>query len=344
VNTASSRSSPPHCALEQAAEWFALLLSGQASAADRRNWQAWLSAADEHGQAWNQVEALSRRFAPLKSAAQPQLAISAYQQAQDAMGRRRRALLGIAALGGVGMLAWRRWPYASVPAMAQAWLADYRTGTGDVRQVTLPDGTRVWLNAVSAFDQDYRQNYRLLKLIEGDILIDTARDPQQRPFHVQTAQGRLHALGTRFAVRRDGAAQTILAVYEGAVGVRLANGVTGEVLASQQVRFTADGISDAQPADPAREAWTQGLLIARNQPLAEVIAQLRRHYRGYLGLASELADLRVFGSYPMGAPEQALTMLAAILPIRVRRVMPGWIVIESGKSSARQKSQHAKNL
>jgi len=54
---------------------------------------------------------------------------------------------------------------------------------------------------------------------------------------------------------------------------------------------------------------------------------LRRHYHGYLSLAPEAAGLRVFGSYPIANPEQALDMLAAVLPIRIHRRMPGWIVI-----------------
>jgi len=264
----SSHSNPSRHALEQAAEWFALRLSGQSTADDQRRWEAWLSASDEHQQAWRHVEDLSRRFAQPNLAVQPQLALSAYRQAQRAMGRRRRALLGIAALGGAGMLGWHAWRHEPLHSITRTWLADYRSGIGEVRKVTLVDGTQVWLNAVSAFDQDYRQDHRLLTLIQGEILIHTASDPLQRPLRVQTEQGRLRALGTRFAVRRDDSVQTTLAVYEGAVEVQPTDGTVGVIEAGQQRRITVDGMSDATPVDSAQAAWTRGLLIVRDMPLA----------------------------------------------------------------------------
>ncbi|WP_306430682.1 FecR family protein [Bordetella genomosp. 10] len=168
----------------------------------------------------------------------------------------------------------------------------------------------------------------------GEILIDTAQDPRQRPFYVDTAHGRLRALGTRFDVRQGAGAQTRLAVYEGAVEVHTRAGATAIVRAGSQVRYDADGVSAAAPADLAREAWTRGVLIAQNVPLADVVDELRRHYRGYLNLAPEAAGLRVFGSYPANDPDQALAMLESVMPIRVRRPLPWWVSIEARKPSA----------
>lgn len=319
---------PSHRVLEQAAEWFALLLSGEATAADRRLWEDWLSASDEHRQAWGYVETLSRRLSPIKSSPEPRLAACAYQQASKTRGQRRQVLVGIATLASTGLLGWATWRHTALPGITLAWMADYRTGTGEVREITLADGTRVWLNAVSAFNQDYQPGQRLLHLVRGEILIHTGSDPLQRPFHIETAQGRLRALGTRFTVRLEDDAQTTLTVHEEAVEVQPRTGATTIVGAGEQVRFTVDGISATGPADPAREAWTRGVLIAQNIPLAEVVAELRRHHPGHLGLAPELAALRVFGSYPANDPAQALAMLATVMPIQVRRPLPWWISIE----------------
>ncbi|WP_341645518.1 FecR family protein [Thauera sp. SDU_THAU2] len=337
MSAASSGPLPPgpsHRVLEQAAEWFALLLSGEATAADRRRWEAWLSASDEHRQAWAYVEKLSQRLDPIKASAQPWLAASAYRQAGTNRGRRRQVLLGLAAFAGTGMLAWAGWRHTPLAEVAAAWAADYRSGTGEIREIALADGTRVWLNAASAFDQDYQPGHRLLRLLRGEMLVDTASDPLQRPFHVDTGQGRLRALGTRFNVRLDEGAQTSLAVYEGAVEVQPLAGPPSIVRAGQQLRFTAAGASGSGPADPAREAWTRGVLIARDIPLAEFVAELRRHHHGHLGLAPELAGLRVFGSYPADDPPEALAMLEAVMPIEVRRPLPWWISIEPRRPAA----------
>ena len=51
--------------LEQAAEWYALLRSGQAGQEDHDRWQAWLAADARHREAWSYVERISQRFDPV---------------------------------------------------------------------------------------------------------------------------------------------------------------------------------------------------------------------------------------------------------------------------------------
>jgi transmembrane sensor len=327
----SSARRPPSSpeALEQAAEWFALLLSGEATAAERRRWEGWLAASEEHRLAWSHVENLGRRFDSIRMSRVPRVVASAYREISAAQGGRRRLLLGIVTLAGSSLLGWASWRHTPLPGIALAWSADYRTGTGEVREFALADGSRVWLNAVSAFNQHYGTRQRRLHLINGEMLIDTATDPMQRPFYVDTPHGRLQALGTRFAVRLEDAAQTKLAVFDGAVEIRTGDGVTAIVEAGQQARFTVAEVSGIGPADPAREAWTRGVLIARDMPLTEVVAELRRHHHGHLGLAPEIENLRVFGSYPANDPEQALAMLESVMPVRVRKTLPWWVSVEA---------------
>ncbi|OZI31998.1 iron dicitrate transport regulator FecR [Bordetella genomosp. 10] len=320
---------PSHRSLEQAAGWFAVLDSGEATAADRRHWEAWLAESAEHREAWRYVERISRRFDPIKTSPERGSALAAYRQASGDRARQRRTLLGLAALAGSGLAGWAAWRQTDLPRLALAWVADYRSGTGEVRDVVLSDGTRVWLNAQSAFNRDYRTDRRCLHLVRGEILVDTAADPQGRPFYVETPQGRMQALGTRFAVRQD-AHETFLAVYEGAVQVRTAGTDAGAVIPTgRQTRFTRAALAATEAADPSREAWTRGLLVARDTPLREVVGELRRYYPGHLGLAPEVADLPVFGGYPLNRPDQALAMLEAVLPIRVRRTLPWWVSIEA---------------
>lgn len=326
---------PAHDVLEQAAQWFAVLSSGEATEGERSQWHAWLSESLEHQQAWSHVESISQRFEPIKTSPERQAAITAYQQASGTLLRRRQGLLGIAALAGSGLLSWAVWRHTPLPGMVIAWSADHHTGIGEVRQIVMPDGTRVWLNALSALDQRYTPDQRRLRLLKGEILVDTARDPQQRPFYVDTAQGRLRAIGTRFAVRL-GDTDTYLAVYDGSVEICTAvSGSITVIRAGEQTRFTETALEPVQPADPAREAWTRGLLVARDIPLSEVVDELRRHYHGHLGLSPEVAGLRVSGGYPVSDPDRTLAMLQSVLPIRVRRTLPWWVSIEPQESTAR---------
>ncbi|QLF94977.1 FecR family protein [Pseudomonas sp. ABC1] len=309
--------------MEQAAEWYALLRAGQADANQHADWQAWLARSAEHRQAWSYVEAISQRFQPLQAITDPRHTANALWRANERVVSRRRVLGGIIVLTGVGTLGLAGWHRDDWPDFAQGWGADQRSGNGEIRSLRLADGSQVWLNSASAFDQELRHDLRRLRLLRGEILIDTASDPL-RPFVVDTPQGRLRALGTRFSVRREGH-YTRLCVYQGAVEVRPLDGSSKAVIpAGRQVLFDSRGPGDNAPADPARELWTQGLLVARDIPLREVIEQLRPFHNGYLGVADEVAGLRVFGSFPLNDSRTALAMLVDALPLRLHQPLPWW--------------------
>jgi transmembrane sensor len=146
---------------------------------------------------------------------------------------------------------------------------------------------------------------------------------------VGTAHGRVRALGTRFTVReRDG--HTLLAVHDGAVRVQPAGDAEPvTVYAGRQVRFHRHGIAAAEAADPARDAWARGVLLARDITLDKLVGELARYQYGHMGVSPAVADLRVFGSFPARRPEKALAMLEDLLPIRVRRPLPWWTTIEA---------------
>lgn len=319
---------PSHHVMEQAAEWYALLRSGEVSNAERQQWQQWFECAAEHRQAWSYVERIGRRFSSLQSSPDRDAAVTAFGQAASARPRgRRQLLLGLAGALGVAGLGWTAWRQTPLPIVASTWGADHRAGIGETRRIALADGSQVWLKALSAFDVDYSAALRRLRLVAGELLIDTAKDPV-RPLVVDTDQGRLQALGTRFTVRGE-ADGVVVAVHEGAVRIdTAATHASGVVPAGRQARFTADTLDALVPVDPAREAWTRGVLVADDTPLADVVAELRRYHFGHLAVAPEVARLHVFGSYPIHETDRALDMLASVLPVRVRRPLPWWISIE----------------
>jgi len=312
--------------MEQAAEWYALLRSEEATERDQTRWHAWLDEDPGHRQAWQYVESVSRRFDPIQSTPDPRRTAEGLWEANTRLLRRRLVLAGIAGLAGAGLLGWGTWRHTPLPLMAQAWQADYRTATGETRKVELPDGTRLWLNTTTAVNQDFDARQRRLQLVTGEAFIDTAADPS-RPFVVETPQGRLRALGTRFTVHLDGE-QTLLAVYEGAVTIWTRQGAGVTLQAGEQVRFSAEAPEPVQPANPAREAWRRGVLVAQDITLSEVATELRRYRHGHLGLAPEVAELRVFGNFPLTDTDHTLDMLGDALPVRIRRILPWWVSIE----------------
>lgn len=317
---------PPHAAMQQAAQWYARLRSSDASAQDRRDWQAWLEQRREHRDAWAYAESIARRFDPLRAPDARHPAVATLQGARALSRTRRRVLGGLGGLGlmtGGALLGWGAWPGQS--SGFQTLLAQQRTGTGEVRAITLADGTQVWLNTASALDAEMQPQLRRVQLRAGEILVQTAHDAS-RPFVVDTSHGRLRALGTRFTVRLDGE-RTFIAVYQGAVEVRTGGGVRHVIEAGSQTSFNYDTIAFPQAADAAREAWSRGVLLAENITLQEVVAELNRYHRGHIGVAPAVANLRVLGGYPLHDADQTLNMLAQVLPLRIHRTLPWWTTV-----------------
>lgn len=315
-----------HATLEQAAEWYALLRSGEASEQDRSRWRAWLHASHEHRAAWRHVEDISQSFAPLQETLDPRTAADNLFAANTRLRQRRRALLGVSVLAGTGLLGWAAWRQALLPQTMLAWAADHRTATGEQRDVTLPDGTLVRLNTASAFNVDYSDSLRRIVVREGEIFVSTAADAR-RPFVVDTVHGRLRALGTRFNVRQDDDA-TQVAVYQGAVEVRPTESGVTVIDTGWQTGFTRTTIDAPTAHDAGDPAWTRKLLIADNLPLRDVVRELRRYRRGHIGLHDGIADLKVYGNLPLDDTDRALLMLTTALPVRIRETFAWWVSIE----------------
>lgn len=301
----------------QAAEWFFLLQTGEATEADRRRWIRWHGAHPSHALAWERAQRVGQAFAQLP----PAVALPVLGRAGRRTAVRALALLLVAAPS--GWLAWRHTP-------ARDWLAGHRTATGAGQALALADGTRLQLDTASAVDIEFDSAQRLIRLRSGAIHIQTAPDPQAppRPLRVATAQGMLQALGTRFTVRQE-AGHTRVAVFEGAVQARpAAAGAHALVLhAGQQARMTRAQAGPPQPVQPQMESWTRGVLHVRDMPLQEFVAELDRYRPGVLRCAPAVAGLRVSGVFQLRDTTAVIDSLPQFLPVAVAYRTRYWVVV-----------------
>lgn len=319
--------------LRQAAEWFAVLQDEQLSEAEHQRWREWIAASPAHARVWERVRAISQPFARATGAAAPQALRETLAKVQAAGRRRTLHLLGLGGVMiGAGLLAqrslpWQAWRHAYAVARA-----DYRTGIGECRHLTLPDGTRLDLNTSTALDVDYSASLRRIVLIAGEILVDSAPDPLSpgRPLVVDMGAARLTALGTRFAVRGD-RREGHLAVFEGAVRISLENGSQMDVAAGRQARFSAAGIMPDGQTELARESWSRGQLVADDISLAAFVAELSRYTPVALAVSPRVAGLRIVGAYPIAQPERDIPVILAglenALPVRIEHTSAGGVLI-----------------
>ncbi|MFA5985030.1 MAG: FecR domain-containing protein [Methylococcaceae bacterium] len=305
--------------LAQAAEWYALFRSGQMLQSDTVKWQAWLAEHSDHRAAWDRVEFYIDRFKSLP----PKTALAALT-APDM--QRRRAIKTMVLLGIVGLSGWqftrgRYW---------QIWTSDYHVAQGDIKTIVLTDGSTVILDSGSALNIEFTKGLRRLKLLSGEVYIETARDNVgwQRPFVVDTLDGRVMALGTRFSVSQQ-AGYSQVAVFADAVEILPTNANTlKQVLrAGQEARFVSAHVESIQQNTLDRPAWSVGVIVADNIPLSEFLLQLSRYRKGYVTCAPEIADMRIIGSFPLKQTDRILASLAANLPVKLSNPLPFWVKI-----------------
>ena len=309
--------------IRQAADWWARLRE-DASAADRDRFEQWRRAAPAHELAWQRLGALTRDVAAGVAQAGPAVASRTLAQAPLIQSRRTAIRLMMAAVG-MGLGAWAVGERETIRQLS----ADLRTGTGERRSVTLPDGTQVQLNAGTAVDLRYSASQRELVLLQGEILIETAPDANGRPFRVRTRGGVLTPVGTRFVVRDLELGRMRVAVLQGAVDVRglAPDAAPRRVRAGEQAEFTVDGGFAARTLEPGVSAWLDGMLIADEMPLSEFLNELGRYRPGLLHCTGEAAGLRVVGAFPLADTDKVLAMLEEILPVRVRRYTRYWVTV-----------------
>ena len=143
----------------QAARWMMLLGSGRASPSDLLACEQWRSSKAEHEHAWQRAQRVSQRFGLVPAT----LGMAALNR--PASPRRRAVLKTLALASATSPLAWAAWR-----ADPLDWTADYRSAAGELREVALSDGSRLYLNTASAVDVAFSAASRL-RLRAGEIAL-----------------------------------------------------------------------------------------------------------------------------------------------------------------------------
>ena len=303
--------------LDAAIAWQLSLDSG--NPVEREEFAKWHAAHEEHARAWRQLGMLDQRFSVASGPAR-----TALLQSRESIRRRVRKLgsgvASIVAVIGLALFAGDRY----LPI--DYWLADQRTATGEQRTLRLTDGTLINLNTHSAVDVRFDEKQRLIILQEGEILVETGHG-DTRPFIVETHEGSMRALGTRFLVKREEEG-TRLSVLKSAVAANPGASAEEQILREgQQVLMRSNGLGPIVALTLGADAWTRGMLVVDNTRLEDLVQELGRYRRGYLGVTPEIADLRITGSFPLHDTDLALSALLPTLPVQIEQHTPWWVTV-----------------
>ncbi|WP_229058588.1 MULTISPECIES: FecR family protein [Parabacteroides] len=147
--------------------------------------------------------------------------------------------------------------------------------------ITLPDGTNVWLNARTTiqYPVTFNSSERLVKL-DGEAYFDVARN-EKVPFIVQTPKYNVEVLGTQFDVESysdTGKFETTL--MEGCVKISsLTDKDESLMLTPNNKAYLYKGKLRVMPVDdynPYR--WREGLICFKNETFASIMKEFEKYY------------------------------------------------------------------
>jgi transmembrane sensor len=149
------------------------------------------------------------------------------------------------------------------------------------KEVFLPDGSQVWLNAHSMLSYSSKFNHSRKVRLTGEALFDVHAD-QGRNFVVETDNVTIEVLGTLFLVSDRGESSKTETVLEsGKINLKLnKSGEELQMKPNQQVVYNhIDGSTIVKNVNAADyTSWRKSSLIFENTRLRDVFIQMERWY------------------------------------------------------------------
>ncbi len=188
------------------------------------------------------------------------------------------------------------------PIATEPHMLTLRVPRGTNYELTLPDGTEVWLNSDTelSFPDHFTGKERLVKLT-GEGYFKVTKD-KHHPFRIKAPNFTTTVLGTEFNIRAYDRDVSIVSLVSGSVALHsvaapLQTGNNNPVMKpGQTATIGADGSIRIEELDAySYVQWKENLFYFNNSPLQDVIREMGRWYNVdiYIENPEESKDLNV---------------------------------------------------
>jgi ferric-dicitrate binding protein FerR (iron transport regulator) len=166
--------------------------------------------------------------------------------------------------------------------------------------ITLPDGSNVWLNARThlTYPVSFNSKDRTMEL-DGEAYFEVAKN-EHKPFIVQTAQGIVEVLGTDFNLEAYSSREEFeTTLMKGRVKIKLNGSVGGEEvwLTPDKKAVLKDGKLQVEPVDDYTSyRWREGLICFKNESFVSIMDDFEKYY----GVSVRVKNQKVLQSFYTG--------------------------------------------
>lgn len=202
-----------------------------------------------------------------------------------------------------------------------AGIVEHIVPDGEMREIVLPDGSEVWLNAGSLllYSGDFSGPDRSL-FLNGEAVFRVVKD-LGRPFIVKTQHMHIEALGTTFNVKSYGdSGSEEVTLEEGLIRVDLNGKVNASELVHPNEQLVYNhriGKLSRYPVDAELVArWKEGYIVFQDASFEDIIRTVERRFNVVVNY-----DIRKYGGgsfsikyTPYENVQQVLTILETLIP------------------------------
>lgn len=330
--------------LSEACAWVAQIDTGELSSSDIAALREWMGRSPRHAKEVKEIAALSGQLYVLTDMIDPISNVKATDKALRRLRWQGQFPIKFAAALAIPVVAFALFTFSPLwmsepPATKPFEIAplQYQTMVGEVRNITLEDGSTLMLNTDSEIKVYYEDSERRVYLLKGEALFDVAKNPA-RPFIVFAGEAVAEAVGTSFSIRLKGLT-TELSVVEGIVAFSNLEGImaaspspsetltvpskvphvlveAGQVLVSDDIKIATQNFSDitipnVEITEIKRKlSWTEGLFEFSQTPLEEVVVEVNRYNTTKIEIADDrLRELKMGGLFRTGDVDSLLEAL-----------------------------------
>ncbi|UOE47741.1 FecR domain-containing protein [Mucilaginibacter sp. SMC90] len=196
---------------------------------------------------------------------------------------------------------------------------------GEIKLITLPDGTTICLNAGSRlqYPDKFKQSTREVTLT-GEAFFKVAHD-SRKPFIIHSGKIKTTVLGTSFNVKAYNEDKSIkITVVSGKVGVAPVTSKHPAVLLTSNMQMVYNKASQKLLAEKIDDAsavisWQQGKLQYHNTPLFDVLADVQRKYNVMIRADKNLLNCTLYADFNNMPLEKVLKLMEALVNARFNK-------------------------
>ncbi|NLN31170.1 MAG: DUF4974 domain-containing protein [Bacteroidales bacterium] len=185
---------------------------------------------------------------------------------------------------------------------------------------SLPDGTKGMLNSGSHLDYSSPFSYDRKVKLEGEAWFEVSPD-EKHPFEITAGSSVVKVLGTSFNISAYPAENYIeIVLNSGKIEYHSNDSNEDMVLFPSERLIYSEGRTSKSVVDPEKyNAWTEGKLVFRGDPMAEVARRIERWYNVKISIADkELEKYSFRATFQDDSLEDVLKYLAMTSPIQYR--------------------------